>query len=126
MFSTKPQHAVGLLGAPLTLDCVVYELGQQRALLVLWEKSDDGAKSALVPAASDPGGGAIQLLNGSLFFPLLRKSYLGNYVCSAAAGAHRINATVRVEMAGLSFCHKGRKSYCLNVFFLFKCFFELN
>ena len=105
MFSTKPQHAVGLLGAPLTLDCVVYELGQQRALLVLWEKSDDGAKSALVPAASDPGGGAIQLLNGSLFFPLLRKSYLGNYVCSAAAGAHRINATVRVEMAGLSFCH---------------------
>ena len=106
MFSTQPQHAVGVLGAPLALDCVVYDLGQQRTLLVLWEKSDGGATSAVAPAASRPGGGAVQLLNGSLFFPLLRERYLGDYVCSAAAGAHRINTTVRVEMAGLSFCHK--------------------
>ncbi|KAK0143445.1 Protein turtle [Merluccius polli] len=93
VFSAQPQDAVGLLGAPLTLDCAVYDPGQQRALSVRWEKSSGEVHSGSV--------GGFQLANGSLFFPLLREAHLGGYVCSADAGDHRISATVRVEKAGL-------------------------
>ncbi|KAK6312963.1 hypothetical protein J4Q44_G00163100 [Coregonus suidteri] len=97
VFSTRPEDGVGVLGAPLTLYCAVYDSSSQGELSVIWERAS-GEPTALSPG---PGRGIHQSVNGSLFFPQLREGDLGRYVCSAGIGAKHIMTVVQVMEADL-------------------------
>ncbi|XP_071259774.1 uncharacterized protein [Salvelinus alpinus] len=97
VFSIHPEDGVGVLGAPLTLYCAVYDSSSQGELSVRWERAS-GEPAALSPG---PGRGIHQLANGSLFFPQLREGDLGKYVCSAGIGAKHIMTVVQVMEADL-------------------------
>ncbi|KAJ7993998.1 hypothetical protein DPEC_G00261390 [Dallia pectoralis] len=95
VFSTRPEDGVGLLGAPLSLHCAVYNTSSQRALSVKWGRAN-GEPAALGPG---PDNEIHQLANGSLFFPKLRERDLGSYVCYGGSRDKNIKTVVQVMIA---------------------------